>query len=116
KEIVSSSTNESSRVENRVNNFKRLWEEVPAEMRIVKQYADIGSGVGDIGLAIGKYLGLERQQIHLLDIEPHPGIELISNGTISFPNASIDLLTSFVSIHHFSNPTQMLNEMHRVTR
>jgi HrpA-like RNA helicase/SAM-dependent methyltransferase len=115
KQIAPIVQHEDSRVKNRVNDFAALWEKIPDGKLQIASYADIGSGQGDIGKAIGKYLDLDRSAIHLLDIESAHEIEVIQDDQIPLPNRSIGLVTAFVSIHHFTNPVQMLMEIQRIT-
>jgi len=106
---------EDQRVRNRVQDLAELWTNIPADQRQISSYADIGSGIGTIGKAFGEYLGINPSAIHLLDIYPGPDIQLIQDNVIPLPSRSIDLVSALVSIHHFTNPVQMLEEIQRIT-
>ncbi len=115
----SGKTRESSRVRDCVR-----------EMAIVKnrmkdisrpQYLDVGCAEGKITEAIANALGLPPGDVFACDTEPQPSsgrFTFTRCGPIALPyeDQKFDLVTMFMSAHHFSDAVGRFCEVHRVLK
>lgn len=108
------------RSQDRIYFLKELLDEY---YRIVGQkvqfqnYMDIGCGSGDITIAVKEELNI--QNVYGGDIETSvvqkcPNFLLIKDNKISLPDNTMQLMTSYVTLHHFSDYPAMMKEITRV--
>lgn len=86
-----------------------------------KKYLDLGCGDGNISYEIGKFLKCDN--IYGADILVDPDLMAIGvkyltveNNSIPLEDNSIDFLSCFVCIHHFTDIKKMLLEIKRVLK
>jgi len=86
-------------------------------------YVDVGCSEGNITEAVSETLRLTLRQTHACDIMPlvlpkNPVFQFAQNTPTSlpYPNDSFDLVTMFMSAHHFSDIHGMLSEIVRISR
>jgi ubiquinone/menaquinone biosynthesis C-methylase UbiE len=97
---------------------ERLMEVLPADFT-ASDYLDVGCGDGSITIAVGRRVGAIR--ITGVDIHDHISNDYSyinvakCNYRLPVPDASYDLITCFVSIHHFEDQ-RLLTEIARVLR
>jgi SAM-dependent methyltransferase len=99
-----------------------------AEVRVAARtnpgfcYLDVGSGEGYITSAFAADLGLDRDHAFACDpVAQAEGAQdytfVQSDGVgIPFPDGAFDLVTMFMSAHHFEDPSRMFAEAFRVAR
>jgi len=85
----------------------------------VQTYLDIGCGEGNITAAVASVLGLISAEA--CDIEPTTVAASVhfqqnTTTTLPYPDETFDLLTMFMSAHHFIDVEAMFGEAHRVAR
>jgi len=84
-------------------------------------YLDVGCAEGRITSAVAQRLGLGADHTHACDVSPQAelaGVTFTQNGaeSLPYPDASFDLITMFMSAHHFSDAGAMFAETRRVAR
>ncbi len=86
------------------------------------RYLDVGSSEGSITAAVADELGLKREQATAVDVVPQavdsPRFEFIQidGDTLPFADATFDLITMFMSAHHFADAPRMFAEAARVAK
>ena len=86
-----------------------------------ENYLDVGSSEGNITRSLATKLNLLPENVFATDISPQVptsdyNFVLTDGFTLSFPSDNFDLVTMFMSGHHFTNPEVMLKEIYRVTK
>lgn len=100
------------RAANRVSDFMTLYGHDDLG---VSSYIDLGTGDGSIGRAIADAIGAER--VILADVKPIVGaLTLHKNRPFPIDNASQQVATALVTIHHVTNISKWLNEVARIVR
>jgi ubiquinone/menaquinone biosynthesis C-methylase UbiE len=88
--------------------------------RPVTSYVDIGCSSGIITRQLSRALGIEPRCTWGIDILPAkelPGMCYIqADGAIPLPDASIDLVTMIMSLHHIRSADLSLAEAHRILK
>ena len=93
----------------------------------IENYLDVGCSEGKITLAVAKRLGLTKNNTFACDIivpdyiskggeQDNVIFKLGKSSKIPFETNSMDLVTTFMSFHHFTNPVMMVNEIKRVLK
>jgi ubiquinone/menaquinone biosynthesis C-methylase UbiE len=87
------------------------------------RYLDVGCFQGDITISVGNHFGLNKNQIHGIDINKYVNtsdfIYTVYNGVcIPYIDASFDLITCFMVMHHVppKNLVLLLKEIYRVLK
>ena len=87
-------------------------------------YLDLGCAEGRITAALAGELGLPPGRAHACDVAPCPqaaqaaAFTFARNepGALPYPDASFDLITMFMSAHHFADAAAVFREARRVAR
>ena len=87
------------------------------------KYLDIGSSDGSITAAVAKHLNIPKARSDAVDLLPensmaNPDYTYRRTDGVSLPfdDNSYNLITMFMSAHHFANVDKMFSEIHRVAR
>lgn len=111
---------DTGRSASRVRDIQVVLDGVQEAQRPIS-YLDIGCSEGHITAAVADYLGIGASKAFGVDVVPQKAepaftFRQIDGNTLDFPDATFDLLTMFVSLHHFQNAAKMLSESHRVAK
>lgn len=116
------STRENERIKTLKDMFAKSFstDEDPRTQSF-KKYLDLGCGDGNISYQIGKFLKCDK--IYgadiLVDPESTPkGVEYlrVENNLIPLRDNSVDFISCFVCIHHFSDINKMFKEICRILK
>ena len=87
------------------------------------KYLDIGSSDGSITAAVAKYLRIPKNRSDAVDLLPESSIvnpdytyHQTNGESLPFDDNSYNLITMFMSAHHFANVDKMFSEIHRVAK
>lgn len=80
------------------------------------QYLDVGCGSGEITEDVSESLNIKTPYGTDVEVQTCPNFILVQNDKINLPDNSVDLITVYVTLHHFSNYDGMVREMARVSR
>lgn len=108
-----------SRTAERVSHLTKL---LPPALTKVSSYLDIGGGNCEITDGIAKTYSIQRSICS--DVYPTSNYKPISNiqymqnvsNTIGLPDQSLDLITAYMVLHHFTDQIRMFSEIRRVLR
>lgn len=81
---------------------------------------DVATGKGALARELAErythVVGVDVSAAALERAEPHPAVALrvMDAEALDFPDAHFDLVATSWSLHHFANPTRVIDEMHRV--
>lgn len=113
----------AGRAESRIRDCKPFLHELKLRQgaRHDVAYLDVGCSEGKITAAVAGYLQLPAAAAIGVDVvsqTPDPAFtfQLADGRRLDFPDASFDLITMFMSAHHFRDAAGMLAEAHRVAR
>lgn len=90
-----------------------------------KKYLDIGSGTGELTLAVGNKLKLDINNIFGIDLNSFYGTEyeqssfnfkVYDGKNIPYPDNSFDFITSFQVLHHIKDINYTIKELSRVLK
>src|SRR5665811_29277 len=109
----------SRRAQERVRFIQEMLNDYEEEGNDVDidTYLDVGCGTGEITEAIREALGINIA--YPADIEPQTCVNFLrigDNNQIDLSDDSVDLITAYVSMHHFSDFPMMISEIIRVIR
>ena len=86
----------------------------------VESYYDIGASEGNITKVVRGYLRVKNVKVFDINVDNRieDGIEYIHNeyDKIDIGDSTADLVTTFMSLHHFEDLTKMLSEIRRVLK
>nr|QBK92947.1 MAG: SAM dependent methyltransferase [Pithovirus LCPAC403] len=107
---------ETGRERSRLNDIKEMLDEAGK----VNEYYDIGSSEGNITKVVSNYLKINNVYAFDIDIEERKEGNIIyirnKSNKIDKPSNSADLVTTFMSLHHFDDLKAMLKEIKRVLK
>lgn len=126
---VIKSLDKGDRAQNRVDSLSKLALE-NEKTKVTKEYKylDLGSTDGQISYAIGKSLGLSKDQIIAADV---PGWEDVNSkvinqgvtniiikatGPLPFTDNTFDLITVFMVLHHIEDVKSRIAEIYRILK
>lgn len=115
----------NKRIPERVRVVKKLLDDVKDIQNItnieINNYLDLGCGDGNISTALSEELNIKNtycsdvikpdligENINFLPIDE-------KENKIDLPDNSVNLITCFMSIHHFKNLSKMINEIDRIS-
>jgi len=108
-------TNRSS---NRIYEIKKYFPNLECT-----KYLDVGCSDGQITSSIGKHLKLEKENIIGVDVSDLKSQDFIEDFVFEkiikefpFPDSHFDLITCFMSIHHFNDFNFTMNEIYRTLK
>jgi ubiquinone/menaquinone biosynthesis C-methylase UbiE len=116
----------STRESSRVDDLLRVLPDMKVE-----NFLDVGCSEGKITTAVAKRLGLHQNGTFACDVvvpdysrtltgndtlEGKATFRVCSQEKIPFGDNSMDLVSTFMSAHHFTNPVKMFHEIRRVLR
>lgn len=93
--------------------------------RKVKTYLDVGCGNAEITSQIANTFKIEKiygadvyspEEYKNIKTDPFIEYHQIIDNKINLPDHSVDLITCFMSIHHFIDFDKMMTEIHRVLK
>jgi ubiquinone/menaquinone biosynthesis C-methylase UbiE len=111
-----------------IQQTHRITERLSHIIKLIKpgaqidQVLDVGCGDGCITEGIAKHFKIIVNAVDVMTKLPEERIGVtyskLSDGTTPtlLPDCSIDMVTCFVSIHHFENVSRMLSDIQRVVR
>lgn len=82
----------------------------------LSSYLDLGCGDTTISSAISKAIGATKQYYADIEHRNVPDFVLVKDSKIPVFDNAVNLLTAFVSIHHYENMAGMFSEMLRVMK
>ncbi len=95
------------------------------EKEIHEYYCDVGSGNGDLSIAIGDSLLFPRKRIYMIDIpewmeqkhhRKRENMVLLdpsqADFDLPFPDEKFRVMSCFMSIHHFKYPQRMMEQIY----
>lgn len=85
----------------------------------VSSYLDIGGGDGGITQHVAEFVG--ATDVHCVEVKDAPADTHIKYskpdaGKLPYPDASFDLITAIMSLHHIQELDVMVSEIHRVLK
>jgi len=87
------------------------------------KYLDIGSSDGSITAAVAKYLNIPKSRSDAVDLLPEDSMvnpdytyHRTDGESLPFDDNSYNLITMFMSAHHFANVDKMFSEIQRVAK
>jgi len=106
-----------------VQTYSRAADRTTTVMSMIKnlqvsKYLDYGCGDGTITQSVGKQLSLGPSKIFGVDIHTklNPNITYIRGEQLNVPDASIDLVTAFVSLHHVADIESTMLEISKMMK
>lgn len=82
----------------------------------IDNYLDVGCGSGEITKEVSRALNIKNSYGADVENQTCPNFILVQDNKINLPDNSIDLITAYVTLHHFSNYDGMVRELVRVAR
>jgi len=109
---------------------EHCWKTAALELLLRHEMVEQGSTLLDYGCGRGEFIGMAREAgfaVRGLDVDPvcversrqygeAALIENVEDGLGGWPDASVDVVSSFHVLEHVENPRKLLNSMRRVAR
>jgi SAM-dependent methyltransferase len=113
--IVTKFWNKQPRGESSGRGAYRAGEIAPFVTAPVARYLDFGCGDRTITEAVGRYYGLDRENIIGVDLFDSGATgSIFYNTTAEIPSGRVDLITAFVSLHHVADQAAQIAEFARI--
>lgn len=120
-EKISDDSASMGRANARIRDIQVFLDQVAEDHIGAIAYLDVGCFEGHITSAVAEYLKLDPKTTFGVDVVKQPTeatftFKLTDGTTLDFPDATFDLLTMFMSAHHFQEPEKMFDESRRVAK